>query len=146
VSIESATEQGIKTAFQAYTNTLDPDKAVTYRCFFLDDEEDSGGDTEERVYPFIQIHASPNWPTQHKSTFSHVPVEIKFATNRRDDKKKATLRAIYEACRAIVDAESTIVVSGYNLIGIIIEAGGESDVEENENYITLPLTVKLCGA
>ena len=146
MSIESATEQGLKTAFKAHTDTLDPDSAVSYRCFFLDDEDDSGKATEDREYPFIEITASPNWPTQHQSTFRHVAVNVKWATNRRADPKKAALVALYESCRAIIDTETTILVSGYNVVGIIIEQGGESDVEENEQYITLPLTVKLCGA
>ena len=146
VSIESATEQGIKTAFRAYTDTLDPDSAVTYRCFFLDDETDSGEPTEKREYPLIQIHASPNWPTQHKSTFRHIPVEIKWATHRSKDPKKTTVASLYQNCRTLIDAVTTILVSGYNVMGIIIEQGGESGVDDNENYITLPLTVKICGA
>lgn len=146
MSIERLTEQGIKTALKAYTDTLSPADAVVFRCFFLNDEVDSGNKTEDREYPLIRIHASPNVPTQHRSTFRHVPVEIKFATHRSADPLKTFLATLYEECRAIIDGADPVTVTGYNVQGIIIEEGGEADVDENENYITLPLTVKLCGA
>jgi len=146
MGIESATEQGLKTAFQAFTNTLAPDDAPVYRCFWLDDEVATGRKTEPREYPLVQITASPNVPTQHKSTFRDVPVELKFATSKNADRKRAKLVALYEGCRAIVDAETTIAVTGYNVIGVRINEGGESNVDDNEQFITLPLTVKLCGA
>jgi len=148
MSLESVTEQGLKTAFKVYTDALDPSNAVTYRCFFLDDELPAESDdaTESRRYPLIEITASPNVPTGHKSTFRDVPVELKFATHRAADPKKLTLIAIYAACRTIIDTETTIAVSGYSLIAARIESGGASDVDENEQYITLPLTVKVCGA
>lgn len=145
MGIEANVEQGLKTAFEAYTDKLAPADAVAYRCFFLDDEAESQKPAEDREYPFIGITASPSVPVIHKSAFQDVPVMLKFATHRQDDKKRATLRAIYEACRAIVDAETTIAVSGKSLIGARIEGGGESDVNDNEQYITLPITVKLCG-
>ena len=146
MGIEAAVEQGIKTAFKVYTDTLDPANAVTYRCFFLDDEDESGADTEERKLPLIQITAAPNVPTGHKSVFRDIPVAITFATHKNVDRKRATLRALYEACRAIVDADTTIAVTGYSYISTIIESGGDSDVEDNEQRITLPLMVKICGA
>ncbi|MFH1603964.1 MAG: hypothetical protein ABIH03_08660 [Pseudomonadota bacterium] len=143
MGIESATETGLKTAFQAFTNGLDIEDRPAYRCFWLDDE--SAQDTEPREYPLVQITAAPNFPTHHKATFRDVPVEVKFATHRNVDRKRAKLRALYEGCRAIIDTESTIAVSGYNVIGVRIEQG-ESGVDENEQFITLPLLVKLCGA
>jgi len=146
MSIESATEQGLKTAFRAYTDTLAPADAVTYRCFFLDDEEDSGDTVEAREYPFIEITASPNAPESHKSSFQDVPVLVKWATNKNTDHKKAALVAMYAGCRAIIDTETTITVSGYSLIGAIVEAGGVSGVDDNEQFIELPLLIKLCGA
>ena len=146
MSVESATEQGLKTALQVHTDTLDPDTKPDYRCFFLDDETLTGEEKEEKEYPLVQITASPNVPTHHKATFRHVSVEIKFATKRIDDPKKQTLVALYENCRDIIDTESTISIEGFNLIGAIVESGGETDVDESEQYITLPLTMKLCGA
>ncbi|MFH1604100.1 MAG: hypothetical protein ABIH03_09355 [Pseudomonadota bacterium] len=146
MSIESAVEQGLKTAFKAYTDTLDPADAVTYRCFFLDDESDSALPTEQRKYPYIEITASPNWPTSHKFAFRDIPVSVTWATQRQMDPKKSTLVSLYENCRSIIDTESTIAVSGYSLIAVRIEAGGESDIEENQQHIMLPLTVKICGA
>ena len=146
MGIEAQVEQGIKTALQAFTDTLAPDDNPTYRCFYLDDETDTGRTTEPKEYPMVRITASPNVPTFHKATFRDIPVELMFATHKSADKKRAKLVALYEGCRAIVDAESTVSVSGYNLTGIIIESGGESGVDENEQYITLPLTVKICGA
>ena len=146
MGLEAAIEQGLKTALQAYTNGLDPADAVTYRCFFLDDESESGAATEARAYPLIEITASPNVPTKHKSTFRDTPVEIKWATHKNTDPKKATLRGLYENCRTIIDTETTITFTEYSRIAVRIESGGESGVEENEQYITLPLTVKVCGA
>ena len=146
MSLESAAEQAIKTAFKAYTNTLDPGDAVTYRCFFLDDETESEDSIEERRYPLIAITASPNVPTGHKSTFRDVPMEIKFATHRVADPKHETLIAIYAACRAILDTETTISPTGYSLIAAWIESGGESGIDDNEQFITLPITMKVCGA
>jgi len=144
MGIESLTEQGLKTAFEAFTDTLEIEDQPHYRCFFLDDED--AEDREEREYPLIEITASPNWPHQHKSTFRDVPVTVRWATHKNADKKKAKLRALYEGCRAIIDAESTIAVTGYHLNGVIIESGGESGVDDNEQYIELPLVVKICGA
>lgn len=146
MSIESATEQGLKTALKVYTDTLEGAQVVTYRCFFLDDETGFDEDIEERKYPLIEITASPNWPTKHKSPFRDIPVALKWATHRPSDPKKEVLVAMYAACRTIIDTETTILVSGYSFIAAIIDSGGESDVDENEQYITLPLTIKICGA
>jgi len=146
MSIESATEQGLKTAFKAYTDTLPPESAVAYRCFFLDDESESGKTTEDREYPFISITASPNVPQAHKSPFREVPVAFKWATHRQQDPKQAALASLYENTRTILDNETGILVTGYTFSAVIIEAGGESDDEENEQYITLPVIVKICGA
>ena len=146
MGIESLTEQGIKTAFRVFTDALAPDDVPTYRCFWLDDETESGAATEDREYPLVQITAKPNWPTQYKSTFRDVSVEIKWATHATPDPKHAKLVALYEGCRAIIDTATTILVTGYNVIGIIIDDGGDADVDGNEQYITLALTVKLCGA
>ena len=143
MGIESAVETGLKTAFQAFTNTLDIEDRPAYRCFWLDDE--TAQDTEPREYPLVQITAAPNFPTRHKSIFRDMPVEVKFATHRNVDKKHVKLRALYEGCRAIIDTETTITVTGYNVIAVRIEQG-ESGIDENEQYITLPLLVKLCGA
>ena len=143
MGIESAVETGLKTAFQAFTDTLDVDDRPAYRCFWLDDE--AAQTTEPREYPLVQITASPNFPTQNKSTFRDLPVEVKFATHRNVDKKRAKLIALYEGCRAIVDAATTITATGYNVIAVRIEQG-ESGIDDNEQYITLPLLVKLCGA
>jgi len=142
---ESLTEQGIKTAFRVFTNTLAPESQPTYRCFWLDDETETGRATEPREYPLIQITASPNIPTQNKSVFRDIAVDVKWATHKTVDKKRAALVALYEGCRAIIDTQATILVTGYNVIGVIIQ-GGESDVDENEQYITLQLLVKICGA
>ena len=144
MNLEAASEQGIKTAFRAYTDPLRPGTIVTYRCFFLNDEEDAP--TEERQYPYIQLTAKPNAPSGHKSTFADVSMEVKWATHKTDDPKKATLRALYENCRAILDEETGVSVTGYSFMAIIIGDGGESDVDDNEQYITLPITVKVCGA
>lgn len=144
MGIESEVETGLKAAFQAFTDTLDIDDQPAYRCYWLDDEP--GDTTEPRAYPLVEITASPNWPTQHKSTFRDVPVRVKWATHLSADPKKTALKALYEGCRAIIDTETTIAVAGYNVIGVIIEPGAEADDEENENYITMPLTVKICGA
>ena len=143
MGIETATAQGIKTAFEVFTDTLAYD--VAYRCAGLDDET---AKVEEKLeYPHIVITASPNWPTHHKSTFRHVPVDFRWATHAKDDPKEAVLYAIYDGCRALLDANPDgITVSGMNVVGIIIEQGGDSDVEDHEQYITLPITMKLCGA
>jgi hypothetical protein len=144
--IEDATEQGIKTAFKVFTDTLDPEDAVTYRCFALDDEDESGEAREARKYPLVEITAAPNVPTHHRSTFRDVPVELRFATHKNQDRKREKLVELYDGCRAILDAASPVTVAGYNVTGIIIESGGESGVDENEQYYMLPIVVKLCGA
>ena len=146
MSLERATEQGIKTALMAYTDTLDPSESVTYRCFFLDDESETSDTIEERRYPYIEITASPNAPTGHKSTFRDIPVEIKWATHAPHDKKNRILVAMYEACRTIIDTETTISIPGYTLIAVMIQPGGLPDIDDNEQYINLPLIVKICGA
>lgn len=143
MGIEAAVETGLKTAFQAFTDTLDIEDRPAYRCFWLDDEPSD--DIEDRAYPLVEITAAPNMPTQNKSTFRDLPVEVKFATHRNADRKRAKLVALYEGCRAIVDTATTIAATGYNVIAVRIEQG-ESDIDENEQYITLPLLVKLCGA
>ena len=143
MGIETATAQGIKTAFKVFTDTLDYD--VYYRCAGIDDEP--ALETEEKKYPHIVIRAAPNWPTHHKSTFRDVEVMLRWATHATDDPKEAILYAVYDGCRAVLDTDpETITVSDMNVVGIIIDPGGESDVEDHEQYITLPLTVKLCGA
>ena len=146
MGLEAAVEQGLKTAFQAYTNTLDPDSAVAYRCFFLDDEAESNAKREDRKYPYIGINASPFVPHGHKSTFADVSVEVKWATHDTADAKQVTLRALYEACRAILDEETGIAIDGCSFMGLIINEGGQVAIEENERNITLPITVKVCGA
>jgi hypothetical protein len=147
MSIESLTEQGIKTALKVYTDTLAPQNAVTYRCFFLDDESAPEQPTEVKTTRYIQIVASPNVPTHHRSTFRDVPVVIMWATNRRSDKKAQTLASLYENCRTILDSGKTnITITGYSVNGVIIEDGGTSEIDENDQQITLPITVKLCGA
>lgn len=144
MGVESATEAGLRAAFRAVSDTWHPDDHPAYRCFFLDDATHDS--KERREYPLVEITASPNVPTQHRSTFRNVPVALKFATHRSKDPKRAALVSMYEALRAVIDAVTGITIAGYSVIGIIIESGGESGVEENEHYITLPLTVKLCGA
>ena len=147
MGLESIAEQGVKTAFRVFTDTLGPDDNPVYRCFLLDDETESGDKKEEREYPLVQITASPNWPTFHQSIFREIPVEIKWATHASADPKRAKLLALYDGCRAILDAGLTsITVTGYSVTGVIIEQGGESGVEDNEQYMTLPVTIKVCGA
>ena len=146
MGLEAAVEQGLKTAFRAYTDTLTPDAAVKYRCFFLDDESESGARREELEYPYIAINASPSYPHGHKSVFHDVSVEVKWATHDTADAKQATLRSLYEACRAILDAETGITITGYSLMGVIINEGGDVAIEDNVRSITLPITVKVCGA
>lgn len=143
MGIETNTAQGIKTAFKVFTDALD--YTVYYRCAGIDDEPTL--DEEKIAYPHILITAAPNWPTHHKSTFRDVPVVLRWATHGKKDPKEAILYAIYEGCRAILDADPDgITVSGMSVIGIIIDQGGESDVEDHEQYIEMPITVKLCGA
>ena len=143
MGIETNTAQGIKTAFKVFTDTLD--YTVFYRCAGIDDEPALAKEKQE--FPRILITAAPNWPTHHKSTFRDGPVMLRWATHATDDPKEAVLYALYDGCRAILDADpGVITVSGMNVIGIIIEPGGVSDVEDHENYIEMPLTVKLCGA
>jgi len=144
MGLEAQTELGIKTAFKVVTDAYQPSDRPHYRCFFLDDEPNET--TEQREYPFIEITASPNWPTHHRSTFRDIPVEIKFATHKNVDGKKATLVKLYEAGRTILDTYTNVTVTGYTVNGLIIEQGGKPEAEENEQRITLPITVKVCGA
>jgi hypothetical protein len=146
MGLEAATEQGLKTAFEAFTDTLALAERPVYRCFFLDDEPNE--DEEERKYPLVDITAQPNAPTQGDAgwTFRDCPVALKFATHRTKDAKRADLRTLYEGCRAIIDAKSTIAVEGYNVVGILVDEGGEAGTDDQEHYITLPVTVKICGA
>lgn len=145
MGLEASTEQGIKTAFKVVTDALVPALTPYYRCFFLDDREGEEI-TEERNYPFIRIIAQPNWPTHHGSTFRHVPVELTWATIRKNDPVGENLRNLYEITRTVIDTASNVTITGYNVIGIIIEQGGQVDIQENEQTITLPITVKVCGA
>ena len=146
MGIEAQCETGLKRAFQAYTDTLDPAEAVTYRCFFLDDEVESGEPNEKRQYPLIEITARPNVPRGHKSIFRDCSVRLKWATHRNTDPKKALLVKLYEGCRAIIDAETTITVTGHTVQGAVIMDETDSDVDENEQYISMVLNMRLCGA
>lgn len=145
MGIESATEQALKTALRVFTDTLTGDAAVTYRCFFLDDETATGETREARNYPLLEITASPGIPRFHKSVFKDVPVTIRWATRRFEDPKRATLKTMYEGCRTILDNETGVSVSGYHLQGVVI-LDGESNVEDDEFYIRLGVSVRLCDA
>jgi hypothetical protein len=142
MGVEAAIETGIKTALQAFTDTLAYD--VHYRCFWLDD---AATDDEERlVHPRIEITAAPNTPTHHGSGFRDTQVEARWVTHIKDDPKRATLRAMYEGCRDIIDADTTFSFGDYHRIAIMIDEGGEADIDGHDNYIMLPLVAKICGA
>ena len=144
MGLESLTETGLTAAFTTATNALAVAYRPHYRCAMLDD--DPTAERELRRYPFVEIVAHPNVPDSHKSTFRHIPVDLVFATHKDDDRKGLGLKALYEACRAVIDTESGVTITGYSVIGILIQEGGQREVDENEQRITLPLIIKVCAA
>jgi hypothetical protein len=138
MGIEAAIELGIKTACKTVTDVLD--SPPVYRTFFLDD--DTGEEYEEVIYPYVAIMAMP-YTSTYKSHIRESAIYIRIATHIDHDKKRATLRAIYEAVRTVIESDE-FTINGYTKKSFIVE-DSDGGTEENENYLTLTGTVHLCA-
>jgi len=145
MGLEYAIEHGLKTALAAVTDVLDvePSQIPVYRTFFGDD--DPANPTETRVIPCIGIQADPSIPDGYQSIFrdTQVRVEIVSYDAPEHDPKGAIIRSIYEAVRAVIDAD-TWTVEGYAKKSATIESG-TSEFDGPFRLITITLNVNTCS-
>jgi hypothetical protein len=145
MGLEYAIEQGLRDAFRAVTDALDiaDNQVPVYRTFFGDDDENE--DTEKRVIPCVSIQAAPSVPDGYQSIFHDTDVRIEIATYDapEHDPKGAIIRAIYEAMRAVIDADSW-TLSGYAKKSTMIE-GTSSDFDGPFRLVGMDLKVNSCA-
>jgi len=139
MGLESAVEYAIRTECKAVTDLLDD--SPVYRTFWLDDE--TADEYEDKVYPYVSVKADPFVPASYKSIFKDIGVSIRMATHIDHDKKRESLKLIYEAVRGIIDTDAYSVSGAAKKSTLIVE--GVSDVDENENYAEIVCIVKLCS-
>jgi hypothetical protein len=145
MGLEYAIEQGLKTALLAVTDALDiaANQVPVYRTFFGDDDENE--ETEKRVIPCVSIQADPNVPDGYQSIFHDTKVRIEIATYDapEHDPKGAVMKAIYEAIRAVLDADSW-TLTGYAKKSTVIE-GGSSEFDGPFRLVGMDLKVNSCA-
>lgn len=136
MGIEQSVEAGLKTALQAGVTT-----SCAYRTFLSDDAPTQ--DEEVQDYPKISIKAAPMIPDGYGSLHKSTSVVLRVVTHKDTDKKRATLLALYDEVRAVVDADN-YAISGASKVSTQI-VGSDSGVDENEQYMELELVVSTCG-
>lgn len=130
----------LKSAFETAL-TADELTATVYG-WWLDDA--SGSDSEEAVFPQVNLKAAPNIPEGYRSPVRMVPVTIDIVTFEPDDRKRAAAVAIYNCIREVLDGDELSSESFSAVPAITIDDGGDVYDEAPLQLIRLEITVHVC--
>ena len=140
IAVEPATETMLKAAFQAALTTAG--LSATIYGFWIDDAATE--DSEEVDFPQINIKAAPSIPEGWRSPVHVVPVSVDIITFQPDDKKRATLVALYAAVRDIINTEDFTAATFSQVPAVTIDDGGDVYAEPPIQLIRLELSVNVC--
>ena len=146
--IEADIEARIRAALVAEAlcaETVDQDgnaKETAFRSWSVDDEP--AEDFEETEYPAIGIIWEPAQSADGGAgVFNDVPVIVRVMTHHSQDPKKAELNRLYSDVRYVLQQPLT----GFTAVSYakLILDGGDSGVENNEQFIEIQATATACG-
>jgi len=139
IAIETATETMLKTAFQAALTAAE--LTGTVYGWWLDDNPT--GDSEDVVFPQINIQAFPNEPLGYRQPVCVVPVTVDIITFQPKDRKRAAVIALYGAIRKSVD-EDDFSSASFSDVTISVEPGSDVVDDGRIQFIRLTLGVQVC--
>lgn len=146
--MERDVEARIKAALVAagfQTEDIDGNaKDVVFRAWMTDDAPSE--DKKIQDFPCVVIKASTAANTGgYQSHFWDVPVMVRCMSHIVHDPKRTRLVALYEDVREVLEYTA---LSGFTVVGsgqLLIEESGETNNEENIQFMDINAVVKCCG-